>query len=451
MEDKERSSSVNDSNGGRNGGRRTLPAIFLPVVTKNCPKCAHVTKSGPIHSTLAYSRCRCHRSWKYSMPEDALDVIADRDKPLSSAVNGAGHSSTTTTSCSSSSYSTGGMKQYGMKGTITGGPKRGLIKKYCMIKRQPHLPPLNHAAAGGGPTADLSQTIINGGAHHPLMRTHRITNNAHGPVTSQLSIRQSPSPRDKDCTIVSNGLSIHPMHHHHHNDGNSINTSTYKLLTNSNSSMTSSPSLSSIPTLPQIQSTSLLHTIPEIPLNDNNDDENDPKIKKQNSSTATFEFVHLLKYISNQHKLEGSELFDILDKNDDGHLTFSEVYLGLTNTWRDTLNKTKFELYLKPLYHVLGDDTYFGKRDFILCYSLAQIFREYSFIVSQFSFSAGTQFYHNIIKPLMVDLINDCSSDSTISLVSIEDGVRKFNNKNITGRLTFNSNIATKVQCHYCL
>jgi hypothetical protein len=76
--------------------------------------------------------------------------------------------------------------------------------------------------------------------------------------------------------------------------------------------------LPSLPPVSFLSSTSLLHTIPEIPLNDNNDDENDPKIKKQNSSTATFEFVHLLKYISNQHKLEGSELFDILDKNDDG-------------------------------------------------------------------------------------------------------------------------------------
>jgi hypothetical protein len=47
--------------------------------------------------------------------------------------------------------------------------------------------------------------------------------------------------------------------------------------------------LPSLPPVSFLSSTSLLHTIPEIPLNDNNDDENDPKIKKQNSSTATFE------------------------------------------------------------------------------------------------------------------------------------------------------------------
>lgn len=43
-----------------------LPSLTALTDSKSCPKCQHVMKNGvDIHSTLAYSRCRCHRDWKY--------------------------------------------------------------------------------------------------------------------------------------------------------------------------------------------------------------------------------------------------------------------------------------------------------------------------------------------------------------------------------------------------
>lgn len=48
-----------------------LPMTALLNESKTCPKCEHLLKNGlhaariDIHSTLAYSRCKCHRDWKY--------------------------------------------------------------------------------------------------------------------------------------------------------------------------------------------------------------------------------------------------------------------------------------------------------------------------------------------------------------------------------------------------
>lgn len=43
-----------------------LPSLTVLNETKTCSKCEHITKTGiDIYSTLAYSRCRCHRDWKY--------------------------------------------------------------------------------------------------------------------------------------------------------------------------------------------------------------------------------------------------------------------------------------------------------------------------------------------------------------------------------------------------
>ena len=49
-----------------------LPSIAVPTLLndfKTCPKCENGLGNGfqanGIHSTLAYSRCRCHRDWKY--------------------------------------------------------------------------------------------------------------------------------------------------------------------------------------------------------------------------------------------------------------------------------------------------------------------------------------------------------------------------------------------------
>lgn len=46
---------------------------------KTCPRCAHLVKDrfkANIHSTLAYSRCRCHRTWKYYSEQQAMAGVA---------------------------------------------------------------------------------------------------------------------------------------------------------------------------------------------------------------------------------------------------------------------------------------------------------------------------------------------------------------------------------------
>ena len=60
-----------------------LPSITVSLLIndpKTCPKCEHVLRNGfqgnNIHSTLAYSRCRCHRGWKY-------ENIAEENSPRS--------------------------------------------------------------------------------------------------------------------------------------------------------------------------------------------------------------------------------------------------------------------------------------------------------------------------------------------------------------------------------
>lgn len=104
--------------------RRTLPA---PV--KTCPRCEDIVRNGSIHCTLAYSRCRCHRSWKCSTPMDTLSFD---------------------TRCSSAAIRK--IRPFNIKGSynyISTTPakpihtwsKGALLKRYTLPGR-PHLPPL---------------------------------------------------------------------------------------------------------------------------------------------------------------------------------------------------------------------------------------------------------------------------------------------------------------------
>ena len=48
---------------------------------KSCPQCVHLLKGGlktNIHSTLAYSRCRCHRTWKFLSESPNMVTLTSR-------------------------------------------------------------------------------------------------------------------------------------------------------------------------------------------------------------------------------------------------------------------------------------------------------------------------------------------------------------------------------------
>ena len=57
-------------------GSPVAASLEALLAEKTCRKCYHLVKngmkSGNIHSTLAYAKCRCHRNWKYLMPAPSL-------------------------------------------------------------------------------------------------------------------------------------------------------------------------------------------------------------------------------------------------------------------------------------------------------------------------------------------------------------------------------------------
>ena len=59
---------------------------------KSCPRCIHLLRDGVkanIHSTLAYTRCRCHRTWKFLSETPNIGNLTNRQlqlEPLSSSV-----------------------------------------------------------------------------------------------------------------------------------------------------------------------------------------------------------------------------------------------------------------------------------------------------------------------------------------------------------------------------
>ena len=57
----------------------TVQAKELQI--KSCPQCVHLLKGGlktNIHSTLAYSRCRCHRTWKFLSESPNMVTLTSR-------------------------------------------------------------------------------------------------------------------------------------------------------------------------------------------------------------------------------------------------------------------------------------------------------------------------------------------------------------------------------------
>lgn len=204
---------------------------------KTCPKCEDFVKNGSsIHWTLAYSRCRCHRSWKYSLPEETLSF----DTRCVSAVK---------RSASFNAYKPGQSllipRKQG-KGTLAtpwlgaspataAGRKNLLVKRFTM-SNNPHLPPLAssvklnsvkvrdkvNASSKSRDETNAALLQSNGGVAHDPLASNSSSSSSHKQVSF--------------CVVDS------PTHHVSSNNGRVNTTKKDKLETQS-----------SIPSLPQIQ------------------------------------------------------------------------------------------------------------------------------------------------------------------------------------------------------
>lgn len=227
--------------GDRN--RACLPILLLPVI-RNCPKCEHVVKNGSIHSTLAYSRCRCHRQWKYYMPAEETELQSK--ERMINASTGSGSAQKPFPLKSQNLLNKTGPQTHGA------GPP-GMIKRYCMTRKPSHLPPLatppseNKTIYSSSSSEKASQSRGDHMTLHPLMNTHKSFNKTSSQEgsPSQGSINHIlKDPTGINCNhggTISEALSI-----------DSNRKTTQKLLIHTMKSNTQSP-VSSIPTLPQIQ------------------------------------------------------------------------------------------------------------------------------------------------------------------------------------------------------
>ena len=266
LKEKEDTSYSEDRTGNTKGG----PLLPLLVAAGNfCSKCreknmALAKNGGSIHSTLAYSRCRCHRQWKYYMPSSAIEIQAG-ERMVDAAQGGrvaASHVKHTVTTTFFKNQSMNKPAQ------------QTLTKRYSMTKKVAsthHLPPL--LASKKLPTDKLlpekendTSTCTTATLHHPLMNSHKnksppFTNGAINKkvsashVSSLLRHQNPVSSNDdhKDSALNCNNSSMEVAITE---DVTSIECSKKK--SNMVSSMiqaikSNNQSSSSIPTLPQIQ------------------------------------------------------------------------------------------------------------------------------------------------------------------------------------------------------
>ena len=83
MAEKQRSSPSNSL------AKESLTTHSHELKIKSCPRCIHLLRGGlkaNIHSTLAYTRCRCHRTWKFlsETPNMHMGSLTNRQLQLES-------------------------------------------------------------------------------------------------------------------------------------------------------------------------------------------------------------------------------------------------------------------------------------------------------------------------------------------------------------------------------
>ncbi|XP_011402635.2 PREDICTED: uncharacterized protein LOC100637998 [Amphimedon queenslandica] len=408
---------------------------------KTCPKCEDFVKNGSsIHWTLAYRRCRCHRSWKYSLPEETLSFdtrcVSAMKRSASFNAYKPGQSLLIPRKQGKGTLATPWLSTAAAASPAATGRKNMLIKRFTM-PNNPHLPPLassvklNSVKVRDKVNASKSRDENN----HTVLQS----NGGVEPLASNSS--SSSSHKQVSFCVVDS-----PTHHTSSNNaGRVVAMKKDKLETQS-----------SIPSLPQIQSNcgliqSILTNGGATTVSSSTDSESEEGTGGAKTTSVLvakkpgrFEFINLLKCVQNQTKLLGSDLFDLLDTNDDGHLSFAETMSGLTKSWQNSSAILKLEYHLKPLYHMLGDDTYFGKRDFILCFAIAQIFKENNSSIPYLS-NVDTQFYCKTVK-LLMEMITECKEidvHARVSIPEIESSVKK-----LGGKISFNIATALKLKRH---
>lgn len=363
---------------------RRVPLPVLISALQTCPKCDHLARDGfkgnNIHMTLAYSRCRCHRTWKYGIPspEDTEpDIITRRAQPKPHI----------------------DPEPFTTKSLLS----NQAVSKFQGRRRRRHLPP-------------LKDRLIPHKIHYrnEIKKSH-LTSTKLPEIPDSL---QHPEALSTALTISKSNLTS--------------KLSSTSLLHHGAKNISSS----SVTKLPQIIASTSKTVLPTVgPSNKHS------LTQQRRKSEKMFEFIHLIRYVPADYKLTATEMFARLDQNGDGHLSFPEVLSGLKQKFK-MISSDTLETYLKPVYHVLGDTTYFGKRDFILCYSMTTFLQDIV-LPQQLDDRNSPEFYQKIMKPLMF-IIEQLSIEGKVSINCIEGAVEKYNSNSLI-KLVFNKSRAYQI------
>lgn len=199
---------------------------------KTCPKCEDLVKNGSsIHWTLAYSRCRCHRSWKYSLPEETLSF----DTRCVSAIKRSFTTYKPHNLLLPRKQLKGPTLASPWAGTVATARNSMLVKRFSMPTR-PHLPPLTNSFK-----LDLMKARDTISKTSAVMET--ISGNAEpggGGGGTEGGGAKSPNTTHKQVSFC---VADSPTHH--------VNTTNNKTVKKDRPSTNTVQS--SIPSLPQIQ------------------------------------------------------------------------------------------------------------------------------------------------------------------------------------------------------
>eukprot|EP00731_Ephydatia_muelleri_P024269 Em0016g540a len=135
------------------------------------------------------------------------------------------------------------------------------------------------------------------------------------------------------------------------------------------------------------------------------------------TSEAVREITELRKYIPHSKQAQLISKFTILDKNGDGHLTFDEFLKGLPN---QGLGKVFTDL-LQQFYNLLSESTYFGRREFVICYCIAEVLLNSS--ISQLPESSMV---FQLLKPFVLYL-SEYANGGRVTFEDLQNSVARVN------------------------
>jgi hypothetical protein len=341
---------------------------------KTCPKCAHLAdkiRSGiPLHSLLAYTRCRCHRPGQQKYPGGAvgesgndpatdINLMVGRERPSTRAAN----------------------KEQEKNNAFF--RRRSLASrrssKDSSLTRTA-LPKIDDSIRLESASKDVLVTSFVVSPENPLGIGSGLTSSSKLQKSSALF-----APTDFS-NMSSSKLSHLPK---------------IPAELRSHITMTTSYVLG---VSPSHQRLSVIH---------------EPSRVFVQKNAKPFSILTLVKFIDAHKQKLLKELFVSLDVDDDGHLSFNEVCKGIEPLGLSTPSLH----FLHKLYIVLSELTYHGKREFVLTYSVAELlshgrpplsnyFRRFAKI--------DREDIPNVLIPLVEDSHKHASGDGKVPYVQFQ-------------------------------